>query len=481
MTETDAAVDRSVLVPGAHRLIRTVDRDEGPFAGALVGYEDGVAVCVDAADLAGWGGWSHSDGEHVCGVLDLRRRPDGHDALLPWCTERVETFVGRRRTADAPLAPGELGTLVASLLRGIRELGTDAAQAEGDWWLTGDGRPLFVHGDGGGARARTAALVERISGHTNDRATGRVLTEIISALREHRHHDDEDARWEEQLFAIAAPRALRLDVFAPEKAADLATRRSTRLDLGTAQRTRGHAGRDRGERADRVGGRLRVRAALDGLIECSRALSARVRERPWPAARAEARKKPRDGAQKKERVSIRPRRRPLIIAGSLAVAVLAVGLLWPEGQEDEPAVAAQTENAPPTAEPAETPDPTGSAAPEPTESPAEAADDPVAADDALTATPVLLDTVAACVEMADATCAEALAAGVALPTDGLIVQGAGGSTAALIDDYGDVAVVKLVPGESGEGAAEQMIVLERREKKWLVRDVYDVAHQPNGL
>ncbi|MGO1507175.1 MAG: hypothetical protein ACTHZW_03025 [Microbacteriaceae bacterium] len=475
MTETDAAVDRSVLVPGAHRLIRSVDRDEGPFAGALVGYEDGVAVCVDAADLSGWGGWTHSDGEHVCGVLDLRRRPDGHDALLPWCTERVETFVGRRRTADALLAPGELGTLVASLLRGIREIGPDAAQADGDWWLTGDGRPLFVHGAGGGARARTAALVERIAGHTSDRATGRVLTEIVTALREHRHHDDDDARWEEQLFAIAAPRALRLDVFAPEKAADLATRRSTRLELGTDQRTRGHAARDRGERADGNGGRLRVRAAIDGLIEHSRALWARLR----PAASTKAGTEPQTEPPQRGGPT-RSRRRPLMIAGSLAVVVLVVGLLWPEGQKDEPAVAAQTENALPTTEPAETPAAAPSAEPSPAESPAEAADDPEAADDALTATPGLLDAVAACVEVADATCAEALAEGAAVPADGLVVQGAGASTASLIDDYGDVAVVKLTPGESAEGAAEQMIVLERRELKWLVRDVYDVAHQPNG-
>src|SRR5690606_35603853 len=116
-------------------------------------------------------------------------------------------------------------TLVASLLRGVREIGDGAADAVGEWWLTGDGRPLFVHGAGGSARARTAGLVERVLDHTSDRATVRVLEEIVSALRERRHHADDDARWESQLFATAAPRALRLDVFAPERAEDVAPHR----------------------------------------------------------------------------------------------------------------------------------------------------------------------------------------------------------------------------------------------------------------
>src|SRR5690606_29284894 len=99
--------------------------------------------------------------------------------------------------------------------------------------------------------------------------------------------------------------------------------------------------------------------------------------------------------------------------------------------------------------------------------------------DALVAVPPLLDAVATCAAEGAATCPEALTDGLAAPGDGLAVQGSEASSAALVDDYGDVAVVKLVPVDTDGGAPEQMLVLERREQKWLVRDIYDVAHQPD--
>ncbi|WP_404435123.1 hypothetical protein LG322_08150 [Microbacterium aerolatum] len=468
MTETDAAADRSALVPGAHRLIRAVDRTEGPFPGALVAYEDGVAVCVDAVELAEWAGWAFSGAEHVCGVIDVRRRRDGHDALLPWCTQPVEGFLGRRRAAEAPLAAGELGTLVVSLLRGVRELGADAADAEGDWWLTGDGRPLFVHGSGGSARARTSALVERIAEHTDDRATIRVLDEMAAALRDRRHHDDADARWEGQLFAVAAPRALRLDVFAPERAADLAPRRVPRPE--------GEGGR----RARRTRATTRAAAARPSTLDAARTALQTMSEAMIAGLSRLTRKRHRDSEKVGERrrensAPPRSRRRPLILAGSLAAVVLVVGLMWPEGGDADPAQAAQkgsrpvmvdepVESAPATEEPSAGPDPVVSA--------------PAEGEDPLLSVPGLLDTVAGCVEAAAEACPEALAEGVATPAGGLVAQGAAASTATLVDDYGDVAVVRLAPTEASGESAQQMLVLERREQKWLVRDIYDVAHQP---
>ncbi|MCK3768074.1 hypothetical protein MZK47_00080 [Microbacterium aerolatum] len=468
MTETDAAADRSALVPGAHRLIRAVDRTEGPFPGALVAYEDGVAVCVDAVELAGWAGWAFSGAEHVCGVIDVRRRRDGHDALLPWCTQPVEGFLGRRRAAEAPLAAGELGTLVASLLRGVRELGADAADAEGDWWLTGDGRPLFVHGSGGSARARTAALVERIAEHTDDRATIRVLDEMATALRDRRHHDDADARWEGQLFAVAAPRALRLDVFAPERAADLAPRRLPRAED------------EAGRRARRTRATTRGAAAGPSTLDAARTAMQMMSQTMIAGLSRLTRRRHRDRekvGERRRRSSTPPRsrRRPLILAGSLAALVLVVGLMWPEGGDADPAQAAQkgsrpvmveepVESAPATEEPSAGPDPVVSA--------------PAEGEDPLLLVPGLLDTVAGCVEAAAEACPEALAEGVATPAGGLAAQGAAASTATLVDDYGDVAVVRLAPTEASGESAQQMLVLERRDQKWLVRDIYDVAHQP---
>ncbi|WP_194419655.1 hypothetical protein [Microbacterium abyssi] len=469
MTETDAAADRSALVPGAHRLIRAVDRTEGPFPGALVAYEEGVAVRLDVADLADWTGWSFSGAEHVCGVIDVYRRTDGHDALLPWCTQRVEAFLGRRRAADAPLAAGELGTLVASLLRGVRELGADAVQADGDWWLTGDGRPLFVHGEGGSARARTAALVERIIEHTDDRGTIRVLEEMATALRERRHHDDEDARWEGQLFALAAPRALRLDVFAPERAADLAPRRSLRTDDMS------------GRRAQRVRSTTTRRAmARPALLDAVRAAVRPGWEFAVAARSRLARRRQHDRSAGDERrraksAPRRSRRRPLILAGSLAAVVLAVGFMWPDGEDAGSAQAAQKGRQPFIVdEPVESSGTEG----EPSAAPEAASSAPPQAGDPLLLVPTLLDAIAGCAQAAAEACPEALADGLLTPAEGLAMRGSKASAATLVDDYGDVAVVRLSPNDAADESAEQMLVLERREQKWLVRDIYDVAHQP---
>nr|WP_017202219.1 hypothetical protein [Microbacterium barkeri] len=56
------------------------------------------------------------------------------------------------------------------------------------------------------------------------------------------------------------------------------------------------------------------------------------------------------------------------------------------------------------------------------------------------------------------------------------------STAELVDEYGDVAVVRLrvesLGNDEAVSSAEKMVVLIRAEQKWLVRDAYDVADQP---
>jgi len=448
MTETDAAADRFTLVPGAHRLIRAIDAKEGPFAGTLVTYGDGVAVVVPIDRLAQWPGWTYSDAEHVCGVLDLRRRADGHDALLPWCTQRVESFLGRRQIADAPLVPGELGTLVASMLRGLRELGGEEA-ASGDWWLTGDGRPIFVHGDGGAPRSRTASLVERAAQHTADRATIRIIDEIVAALRQTRHHVGDESRWEAELFAIAAPRALRLDVFAPERVSGAGVQRMVSAQAMPATRA------ERRQRKD-DGGTHRLRELFIASREqLSRAVSLLDRREN---KRAQTPSKP-------------SRRRSLLLAGGLGAAVLAVGLMWPSGGAEDDAEAASRPATVPVA-PSDTPE-------EPLEGDdALGNEEPLGGDEALDdgealeALPSLLSALQQCVDDSASTCPEALTEQSQIPSAGVVVQGADASSAVLVEDYGDVAVVRLTPEAEG---AEQMLVLERHNELWLLRDVYDVA------
>jgi len=157
-----------------------------------------------------------------------------------------------------------------------------------------------------------------------------------------------------------------------------------------------------------------------------------------------------------------------------------IGLMWPEGSESDPASAAQKLRP--------VPEPSAAASeeqPAPDASPAGTlpVDDPRSqsgnAEVALSAVPALLNTFAMCAAESAESCPEAAVDGVGMPTDGLAILGSDASTASLVDDYGDVAVVKLTPVEADDTTAEQqMIVLERREQKWLVRDIYDVAHQP---
>ncbi|MGY1551645.1 hypothetical protein ACW5CM_07635 [Microbacterium sp. A588] len=486
MTEPDAVADRSSLVPGVHRVIRVVDGKEGPFAGQLVTGDDGVAVCVDAEVLTDWDGWAFSDAEHVCGVIDVRRRINGHDALLPWCTQRVEAFLGRRMVAEAPLTAGELGTLVVSLLRGMRELGNAAADATGEWWLTGDGRPLFVLGAGGVARAASAALTDRVAEHSADRATTRVLEEIATSLRQPRHHIDDDHRWEEQLFAMAAPRALRLDVFAPERVVDVGVRRLPRVPVEHpgSRHSRSETRRARSED--------RPRGVVSAVVRTIGQQVHAAIERFGPADdRVKGARVGAVTAADPRQAPTKSRKRPLILAGSLAAMVLAVGLMWPSGEKPDDANAmvpiatstppaagespASSEASPPEAEtapPAEGP---------PTEAPpAEAppnSEKPPNDAGAVAAVPALLDEIRECVDAAADSCPSATAEGTVVPTDGIASLGSTASTAALVDDYGDVAVVRLTPVEEGD-QLEQMLVLERRNESWLVRDVYDVAHQP---
>ncbi|MDP3953130.1 hypothetical protein, partial [Microbacterium sp.] len=387
--------------------------------------------------------------------------------LLPWCTQRVETFLGRRDASDSPLAPGELGTLVASLLRGVRELGADA-DVLGDWWLTGDGRPLFVHGEGGSARARTAALLERLGRQQADRATVRVLEEAATAMRTPRHPIEDDRRWEEQLFARAAPRALQLDVFAPERVSDVAPR----LVAADAASREAESGRRRRRTQERAGSDA---AAL------LRSVTERVSERVSLLRDRRSARSARPGGAGHATTTKPSRRRSMLVAGALGAAVLMVGLLWPGDDGDSSAdassekvdaIAGSVEGAGVDDEtgPAETSKPAATPSQLPPVSPPEGSAP-------LGAVPALLDAISACVTAAAATCADAVAEGARTPSDGVAVRGASGSTATLVDDYGDVAVIRLTPIESG--ADEQMMVLERQNDIWLVRDVYDVAHQPD--
>ncbi|MFS0893847.1 hypothetical protein [Microbacterium sp. 179-I 3D3 NHS] len=485
MTDVETMDRSEVLLPGAHRVVRVLDPTEGPFAGALVTQGEAVAVRVDASALAGWAGWRFAGAEHVAGPVDVIRRVDGHDALLPWCTEQVLGYLARRSAAGAPLPAGECSTLVVSLLRGLDELGADADGVRtGVWWLTDGGRPTLVIGDGHDARDDAAQIIERLIGGCRDKGSLRVLSTVrqglLAALPHPRVPRPLLNQWEGELLAIAAPRPLTRDTFAPERACDIARVRDpkerlvrpTRADRPTTRRALSR-------RKSRVRPRLSsigspIMAAVDAL-------------RVWKESRVRGTRSNRSPVRAAHDRSAPGRRRPaLIVAGGAAVVVLVGGLVWPTGESGESA--ARAGGAADLESPASSSDP-GAAPPSPESSSAvtRATEDPSAGSPEAAVT-ALLARIAECRDAGDQICADAVAPGatgvvasVSLPADRF-------PTTELVDEYGDVAVIRLgssgdiggpAPGDDRAPAmTEQMLVLARLNEKWLVRDVYGVADQP---
>lgn len=473
----------SALVPGAHRVIRALDAREGPFAGTLLTRGDGVAVRVDGASLGGWDGWRFSGAEHVAAPLDVIRRRAGHDVLLPWCTDRMRGFVERRAAVGAALTPGECSTLAISLLRGLDEMeeGVEAPRS-GTWWLTDRGRPVCVLGDGPDIRTGVLEIIGALGEQSTDRLLRRTLATIEEGIRRAGAQPRLPRRllssWEQELLAIAAPQPLERRGASPERAREVARSVASRepLTVPHGQRLRAHRSRAgdtrRGAvRRGAVGGPVRAAAHACG------AAILRIRA-VLPARRAAPDKKT-------TAMPGRRRRRIVITAGTAAAAVLAAGLLWPEGEATGTAESGTTASPSPSGtasatglETPSTPDRAGEAVETAPVTPA-----PSAADDGpVDAIPGLLATIAGCRTAGDASCSDAVAADSMGVVDALAGVEQGASTAELVDEYGDVAVVRLratsLESEDSGALPEKMAVLIRAEQKWLVRDAYDVADQP---
>lgn len=491
-------------MPGAHRVIRRIDASEGPYAGALVTRGGSVAVQVDADAISGWAGWEHAGDDHVAAPLDIVRRSDGHDVLLPWCTERVSSFFGRRAAADAPLASGETTTLVASILRGLGELArAEGPEETGEWWLTDDGRPTFVIGAGENARAAASGLVARLRKDCTDRTLTRLLVGIEEGLSADTARPGMPARqlerWEAELFETAAPRPLRRDVHAPELArdADAASRAVVvRPEAGSRLRSRVSLPRD----ASRVGALpSRIGTAIVQRLGVWRAaLSRRIEHRTARSADEGSVRRGKGaeaGSAAEGRAPARRGRRTIVAAAAAAV-VLAGGLLWPGGATGEPdggeatsvpkSAPRATEVAPDAVDPSQTPSPTSSepdAVPDPVTPEDGSPRDGSGAVDPVEAARLLISAISVCGANDDKVCDGAVAQGSVGVVDAL----GGGFDEALqlepVDEYGDVAVIRVVsPEGGGDGAPseseERMVVLVRMAEKWLVRDVYNVADQP---
>lgn len=412
--------------------IRAVrEREDGPWPGVLVRQASGaVGVLVDAGVLgADWGGWDAVTGGHVLTPIDLVRRPGGHDVLLPVCSERLEEFV-RRRGARSELLPGEAVTLGVSVLRGCAQL-VAAPDTAGDWWLDDSGRPVLAT-DASSERAFTAAA-RVLSAAAIDPRMQRAWDAAVQAVSAGRVTARDIADAEELLFAAADPEPLSTISLSPRRAADVALDARPPTPVG-----------DTGPRP--------LWQALIGSVD---------------ADLADSVSKATTAVWRRLRTPARSRRAPLLVGGAVAAAVLAGGALWPVGG------VASVEPPDAVGNPSRTATPTATA--EAGEPAATAVHGVPEADDLGALTAALLDARLAC-----AGDAECLAGVVADPTRSLGVGAidlpTAGRTLTLLDDFGDVAVLRVDANDGG--SVSQLVVVIRHDEKWLLRDVHDVAQQP---
>jgi len=441
------------VLAGAPRTVRHLEPPEAPWPGCLATDDEASCFLVDARTLDGWAGWDSDSDGHVLAPLDLVRRADGHDVMLPLCTERLARFLQRRAGRGVPLSPGEAVTVLVSVLRGTAEVLARGPDAAGEWWLTDAGKPVFVHTEGPDAvlaadlclvalgdvlpdvaelRARLGA-VDGPDGSaptadlTHPRALGNALPEIEAAL-----------------FARSAPEPLATTDLAPARARAIGAIPDHADDILAQSRRRRWSPLARFVDSD-----LRdvVAAGWDAWRE---------------TRRRDVRRRHGAGGGR------RPRRRMVVVATAVGAAVVAVGLLWPN-EEPVSADSRRTAVASPGAGTPRVPAPARSASSSPSASGTSSAPGPAGEIRAMLAARIACGGDSAC-------------RGAFLEDPGLRVPAgaidAAGHAVVLLDDFGGAAVVRVTSAEVTGSGRSQLVVAVRSEDEWLIRDVRDVADQP---
>jgi len=309
-----------------YRAIRTVrEREDAPWPGILARDAGGDAWLLVDAEVLGptWGGWEAPPDGHVLAPLDVARRADGHDVVLPVCSERLEDFV-RRRSGRVPLSRGEAVTLGVSLLRGCAQISARPDTA-GEWWLAESGRPVLATDRS--ARRAFEASATVLAQVKVDPSAQRLWESALRAVSAERTSMHELAAAEEALFAIAEPEPLGTVTLTPRSAAESAP----------------HA-REQNRAAEQPAPDAPSRSIWQTLIagvddDLADTVS-RTTTALWRRLR------PKEGA-----ATAGKRRAPWVVGGGVAVAVLSAGLLWPSSTGAETRPSSAVAGASPSAEP----------------------------------------------------------------------------------------------------------------------------------
>jgi hypothetical protein len=436
--------------------MRHVAAGESPWPGMLVRDAEGESrLLVDAATLDGFAGWDADPTGHVLAPLDVVRRREGHDLVLPACSERLDAFLTRRRDRRVPATAGERVTIAISLIRGLREAHERTEQPCGSWWLTVEGRPVIAlasDADADSASAATARLLSALAAGAEG-GLGPVLARAAARAEHVRALAREADELEAALFACAAPEPL-----ATAGAVTVAERGSLRVadDVEVEEAFEPDAG---------WLARLTPFVDADLADAASRALTSlwrRFHRAGQPAAGDRAR---------------RSKRGPVLLAGAAAAAVVGIGMVWPGGAVS-PAQAGAVG-------PSST---SASATPSVVRSPSGATPSPSASEDRPDEIVRIVDSLLT----KRSTCAgdESCLAGVQEDAQRRFAAGAAQLESAqrritLLDSFGGAAVVKVEGGGDGrdadapaaEATGAQLVVVVKDGDRWLLRDVYG-AEQP---
>ena len=503
----DAAVQTSFDDRLGYHIVRRVTPPESPFAGLLARDDAGTTALLVGVDAPnGWpsaAGWS--DAEHVIAPFDVIAAPTGNEVVLPWCTEPLEAFLERRRLSGQEFTAGEAVTLGVSILRGARDVVAADGPGDGEWWLTGDGRPMFVprpgvraavhresvHRDAAGdprtARDRHTAVdphtsaLEATAHSTRDRGIQQIVRQgaaHVTAAAGSCERAMAPGRWaaavgaaldaaEDQLFATASPAALELRSLRPRVARSLSSSEFDRALLGEA--SPGDASGVVSQRPAGPGRRIWGFATTQLNDAAARHIDpeiADVAAQTWRRTR--------------ERV-VAVLRKPVLVGLFLAVLVVGVGVLWPaEGDSDNKGSAGVAASASPAPDaPPETAVPLATApATAPSESPAAA---PALEGMAQVASALLVERESCgdeigCAERVyeNADAAERVALPVADASVVRAIDDAAGRSVALVDDLGGVAVLRVEVA----GSTAEMLIIVQTERGWRIRDVFDVLDAP---